>query len=177
MRRNRNLSKILQDALVEVPPPSLVGLSRRLGYSSPWVLRSHEPVLCDRIKEQHKRFKQQQIAELKTKALAALSEDPVPPLSEVARRLQVSIKFTRKHFLELAKRITEQHRITAKAETQRQHRKAYEVVMRVAVQMSKEGIYPSRREVCARLPDGICRGWKLLSAAIGSAQKTLGFGG
>jgi hypothetical protein len=39
--------------------------------------------------------------------------------------------------------------------TQRQHRKAYEVVTRVAVQMSKEGIYPCRREVCARLPDGI----------------------
>jgi hypothetical protein len=177
MRRKKNLDKVLQDALVEIPPPSLVDLGRRLGYSSSWVLRSCEPVLCDLIKEQHKKFKQRQIAELKTKAAAALSEDPVPPLSEVARRLQISIKFTRKHFLELAKRITEQHRITARVETQRQHREAYEVVMRVVFQLNKEGIYPCRREVCARLPDWICKKWQLLSAAIGSAQKTLGFRG
>jgi hypothetical protein len=175
MRRKRNLSKVLRDALLEVPAPSLGDLSRRLGYSNPYVLRSREPVLCNRMKAQYKRFKQLHIAELKTKVAAALSEYPVPPLFEVARRLQVSVKFTRKHFSELAKRIIEQHRITARADTQRKHREAYEAVMRVAVQLNKEGIYPCRREVCARLTDKICGKWELLTAAIRSAQKSLGF--
>jgi hypothetical protein len=177
LKRERTLSRVLKDALVEVPPPNLTDLRRRLGYSSSSVLRSHEPELCDRIMERHKRFQQQRIAELKTKAAAALSENPVPSLSEVIRRLQLSIWFIRKHFPELAKQIAERHRITAKADTQRQHRKAYEVVMRLAFEMSKEGIYPSIEEVYARLPKGVCREWRLLSEAVCSAQKTLGFDG
>jgi hypothetical protein len=35
LKRERTLSRVLKDALVEVPPPNLTDLRRRLGYSSP----------------------------------------------------------------------------------------------------------------------------------------------
>lgn len=49
MKRIRSLRirQTLEGALNEFPAPTLVDLSRRLGYSTSTVLRAHEPDLCD----------------------------------------------------------------------------------------------------------------------------------
>lgn len=48
------IRRTLEDALHEHPAPTLTKLSRRLGYSSPNVLRAHEPDLCEQLSARHR---------------------------------------------------------------------------------------------------------------------------
>ena len=52
--RPARMRQVLENALREHPTPTLIELSRRLGYSCSTVLRAHEPDLCNQLIAQHR---------------------------------------------------------------------------------------------------------------------------
>jgi hypothetical protein len=105
----KKINSVLQAALGEQPAPSLQEVFRRLGcQSTGYYYYYNYPDLCFAIA---KRFKSQRnkpfnIGSERKRLQAALVEQPPPPFSEVARRLNHNREFVRRKFPELSKAIT-----------------------------------------------------------------------
>lgn len=105
----KKINSVLRAALGEQPAPSLQEVFRRLGCrSTGYYYYYNYPDLCFAIA---KRFKSQRnkpfnIGTERKRLQAALVEQPPPPFSEVARRLNHNREFVRRKFPELSKAIT-----------------------------------------------------------------------
>ena len=87
----------LSAALQEDPPPSLVELTHRLNYSSPSLLRRHQPKICELLEETHLTYMQKKNADLEKEATTMLLETPVPSLRTVCRRLDTTVWMMKKY--------------------------------------------------------------------------------
>ncbi|MBZ5727323.1 MAG: TniQ family protein [Acidobacteriia bacterium] len=73
----------LEQALQETPAPSLRQMAKRLGFSAACVLKAHAPGLYDKLKARWQAYAEACRAELRTKLLAVLEENPPPSLKSV----------------------------------------------------------------------------------------------
>src|SRR5664280_3264187 len=96
--RSLKICRTLGGALDESPAPTLVELSRRLGYSTSTVLRAHEPDLCDLLARRRRNHVKKYRSDLKKAAKAALNETPVPSARDLCKRLGVTVWFMGKYF-------------------------------------------------------------------------------
>jgi uncharacterized protein (TIGR03435 family) len=79
----------LEQALQDMPAPSLRQLAQRLGFSSQCVLKAHAPAPYQKVKARWKTYAETRRAELRIKLVAALEEDP-PPSLRTRRRVSLS---------------------------------------------------------------------------------------
>ena len=168
------IRRILEDALHEHPAPTLTKLSRRLGYSSPNVLRAHEPDLCAQLSARHRVHVIECRADLESQAAAALSESPAPSLRDVCRRLGITVFFMNKYFPAVRQAIAEHHRRWALSTTARRREKLFLDVRNVAAELQGRGFYPSVNKIVERLPAESCREWKTITLAVREARAVLG---
>lgn len=164
----------LANALDEQPPPTLSNLSRRLGYSTSTVLRTHEPALCDHLMARRRAHVLERRAALEQAAVAALGETPVPSVQDLCKRLGITDWFMTKYFPAVRRLVAERHRQCASVETQHRHERLLRDVHRIAVELWDQNLYPSAPRITERLPNGSCREWKALTLAIREAQRALG---
>jgi hypothetical protein len=176
MKRIRSLRirKTLEGALNEFPAPTLVDLSRRLGYSTSAVLRAHEPGLCDLLAIRHRDNVGKYRSDLKRAAKAALNETPIPSVRDLCKRLGVTVWFMGKYFPTVRQRIAEKRRRVASESTSRRRDKLFQDTYNIAAELQRQGEYPSINRIREKLPEGSCTEWKTLSLAAHAARRALG---
>lgn len=172
--RLEQMRRALERALRENPAPTLVDLSRRLGYSSSTVLRAHEPHLCDQLAARHRAHLTKCRADLEAKAKAALGEIPVPTVRDVCKRLAITLWFMNKYFPAVRRMIAMQHRRWAAAKTDHQHQLLLRDIRAIAAELQSHGLYPSVTRIVKHLPEMSRSNWKAITSAIREARKTLG---
>ena len=155
------------------PAPTLADLGHRLGYSTSAVLRAHEPGLCDQLARRRRAQVSKRRADLKTKAEAALLENPVPSVRDLCDRLRITMWFMETYFPDLKRAIAGQHRRCVSAETTRRREKLLQNVRDVVSELRSQGLYPSINRIVERLPEGSCRTWKSVTWAIREARDAL----
>jgi AraC-like DNA-binding protein len=172
--RPEKMRRALEKALRENPAPTLVDLSRRLGYSSSTVLRAHEPHLCDQLAARHRAHLTKCRADLEAKAKAALGEIPVPTVRDVCKRLAITLWFMNKYFPAVRRMIAMQHRRCVAAKTDHQHQLLLRDIRAIAAELQSHGLYPSVTRIVKHLPEMSRSNWKAITSAIREARKTLG---
>ena len=175
MKRIRSLRihQTLKGALNESPAPTLVDLSRRLGYSTSTVLRAHEPDLCDLLARRHRDNVRKYRSDLKRAARAALNETPIPSVRDLCRRLGVTVWFMGKYFPSVRHMIAEKRRRVATESTKRRREKLLQDTYNIAAELQRRGEYPSINRIREELPEGSCTEWKTLSLATHAARYAL----
>jgi transcriptional regulator with XRE-family HTH domain len=109
---SRLVIKTLRSAMKEQPPPSLQSVFRRLGCKDTgYYYYSNYFDLCTAIAQRYKEFRNKpfdkKITEKQLKA--ALTEDPAPSFSSVAKRLGHKRDFFRQKYPEIARAIASRH--------------------------------------------------------------------
>jgi hypothetical protein len=175
MKRIRSLRirQTLEGALNESPAPTLVDLSRRLGYSTSTVLRAHEPDLCDLLAIRHRESVRKYRSDLKRAAKAALNEAPVPSVRDLCRRLGVTVWFMGKYFPSVRHMIAGKRRRVATESAKRRREKLLQDTYDIAAELQRRGEYPSINRIREELPEGSCTEWKTLSLATHAARQAL----
>jgi hypothetical protein len=175
MKRSRSLRvrQTLEGALNEFPAPTLVDLSRRLGYSTSTVLRAHEPDLCDLLARRHRDYVRKYRSDLKRAAKAALNETPIPSVRDLCKRLGVTVWFMGKYFPSVRHMIAEKRRRVATESTKRRREKLLQDTYNIAAELQRRGECPSINRIREELPEGSCTEWKTLSLATHAARQAL----
>jgi AraC-like DNA-binding protein len=171
--RHKRMRRALKEALREDPAPTLVDLSRRLGYSSSAVLRAHEPHLCDQLAARHRAHLTRCRADLEAKAKAALGEIPVPTVRDVCKRLAITLWFMNKYFPAVRRMIAMQHRRCVAAETEHRHQLLFHEIRTIAVELQSQGLYPSVTKIVERIPERSRSDWTVVTLALREARKAL----
>ena len=167
------IRQTLEGALNESPAPTLVDLSRRLGYSTSTVLRAHEPDLCDLLARRRRNNVTKYRSDLKRAAKAALNETPIPSVRDLCKRLGVTVWFMGKYFPAVRHMIAEKRRRVASESTKRRREKLFQDTHTIAAQLQRRGEYPSINRIREELPEGSCAEWKTLSLATHAARQAL----
>ncbi len=171
--RTQGIRQTLEGALSESPAPTLVELSRRLGYSTSAVLRAHEPYLCNRLARRRQKNLKKYRSDLKRAAKAALNETSIPSVRELCRCLGVTVWFMGKYFPSVRHMIAEKRRRVAAKNTRSRRKKLFQDTHTIAVKLQKRGEYPSVNRIRAELPEGSYTEWKTLSLATHAARQAL----
>ena len=169
------IRRTLEDALHEHPAPTLTKLSRRLGYSTSTVLRTHEPDLCDQLLARYRAHVVECRADLERKAVASLSEVRAPSVRDVCKRLGITVFFMNKYFPAVRQAIAEKHRRWVMCATAQRHQKLFLDIRSIATDLRRTGCYPSVNKIVERLPPGSCCEWKAFNLAVREARQALGF--
>ena len=172
--RLESMRQALEGALNESPAPTLVELSRRLGYSTSTVLRAHEPDLCDLLARRHRNNVRKYRSDLKRAAKAALNETPIPSVRDLCTRLGVTVWFMGKYFPSVRHMIAEKRRRVFSENTKLRREKLFQDTCTIAAELQRRGEYPSVNRIREKLPEGSCTEWKTLSLATHAARQALG---
>jgi AraC-like DNA-binding protein len=172
--RRETMRGVLENALHEDPPPTLVDLSCRLGYSSSTVIRMYEHDLCDQLAERHKAHRKKRREDIREAAVAMLTEKPVPSVGDVCKRLGITRFFIGKYFPETRNLVAEQHRLSMSDETTRRREVLFRDVRNIIVDLQSRGLYPTVNKIVDSLPAGSSREWIAIQGAVREARKSLG---
>ena len=172
--RMQDMRQILENALYENPVPTLTDLSRRLGYSSSVVLRAHEPDLCDQLRAQYRAHAVKHRADIEREAAAALEETPVPSVTALCKRLNITKWFMHQYFPAVRQAIATHHRQWVSSETTRRRAKLFQDVRNIATSLQNQGLCPAANRIVDLLPSGSSREWKAINRAISATRKSLG---
>lgn len=142
--------KVLQSALSEQPPPSLQCILRRLGCRDTgyYYYLSYSD-LCLAVARRYMESRNKPFDKMIDGKLLqdALSEDPPPPLLELAKRLHHSREFVRRKFPELSKAIVARYTQYQSA-LRKERAEALRQIMRDAVRhIIASGLYVSAAKV------------------------------
>ncbi len=132
----------LKRALQEVPPPSLLTMSKRLGFSATH-LRRRAPILCQELMARQQPYAAQRNADLENNLMAALGETPPPSLSSVYTRLGTSGWIVSTNFPSLRVAIAERYRQYRKQEIQASRDAVRQETRQVVGNLHEQGPCPS----------------------------------
>ncbi len=171
--RPERMRRTLKQALCEHPAPTLVDLSRRLGFSSSSVLRTHEPALCNKLAARHRACLMKRRADVEAEAKATLGEDPVPSVRDVCKRLEITVWFMNKYLPAVRRMIAVQHRQCVATETKRQRDLLFHGIHCIVAEIQSCGLSPTVSRVVERIPEGSRSNWKFITSATRQARKVL----
>jgi hypothetical protein len=163
----------MEQALQEIPAPSVKKLAKRLGFSAECVLKAHAPALYEKVKARYRSYAETCRAELQIKLEAALEENPPPSLRCIYARFGVTESIVNTSFPELRREIGLRHQ-----QYQRQQSQARRAAVRAEIRdivraLLAEGICPSVPHVTSRLKTGSLREWRVVGKAVTDARKEL----
>jgi hypothetical protein len=146
----KEITRALKSALKEDPPPSLQRVFRRLGCrDTGYYYYSNHSKLCFAVAQRYLNHRNNPFdRDIDCKCLqAALTEDPPPSFSEVAKRFNHSREFVRRKFPELSKAVTVRYLnyqiVLRKNKAERLRR----VIREAAEQIVTAGLYVSEARV------------------------------
>jgi DNA-binding Xre family transcriptional regulator len=148
--RPEEVLRALESALKESPPSSLQSILRRLGcQDTGYYYYRHYRELCFAITDRFKKYRNNPFNrdEDRERLEAALSEEPPPSFSEVARRFRHNREFIRLKFPELSKAVTTRY-AHYQIVLRKQNAERLRYVIRKAVeQLTASGVYASEARV------------------------------
>lgn len=101
----------LDKALLEDPPPSLLQIARRHGIGTVKTLKKYCPALERELAARQATFRNARDARRRAALEQALTENPVPSLADVAKRLRLSKALLRAQFHDLCAALGERYRM------------------------------------------------------------------
>jgi hypothetical protein len=160
-------------ALREDPPPSLLTVVRRLGFSTSTVLRENEPELTSQIAARYRGSFKERGADLTKKAEPIIAENPPPSVKELSRRLGISKAMMDKYAPELRNGIALRYREWMAGEKKRRHKELFQEIHEIAAKLDRHGFCPSPRRILKLLSPGHKAGWHVINNAICEARAAL----
>lgn len=142
---------ILQLALKESPPPTVVSVAKRIGCNAV-SLRHHFLEIIRQLVSRYNNYWRStdwQLAEAQLKE--ELFKDPPRSMSEVARSLGLCQRGLRRRFPELTKAIARRFEGYAKARKEKRKEQLRQEILKIVAMLNSEGIYPSVKRVAARV--------------------------
>jgi hypothetical protein len=113
-------------------------------------------------------------ADLEREAAAALEETPVPSVTALCKRLNITKWFMHQYFPAVRQAVATQHRQWVSSETTRRRAKLFQDVRNIATSLQSQGLCPAANRIVDLLPRGSSREWKAINRAISDARKSLG---
>jgi AraC-like DNA-binding protein len=145
-RQVRRIEAALRSALTGDPPPSVKSLSKRVGFSDSWAYH-HFPALCRALGACRSKRKHRELAIIQSELRAALSEEPVPSLAVLCKRVGKSISHLASLFPSLYRRLRKRYAARRAGEVAQRHAAYCMELRRVVSELEAQGIYPSRQRV------------------------------
>ncbi|MDQ3258499.1 MAG: hypothetical protein M3R15_32225 [Acidobacteriota bacterium] len=115
----REMEAMLEAALAEEPPPSMVTLSRRCEGGRGGALRNNYPALCVAVLARHMAYVKEEMEKVPDKLAAALVEEPPRTMIEVAKRLGYDQSTLRKKYSSLCQAIAARYKAYRKERSER----------------------------------------------------------
>jgi hypothetical protein len=144
------VKKALQSALKEQPPPSLQNILRRLGCrDTGYYYYSNYYDLCVAVARRYMERRNKPFDRIIDGRLLqdALSEDPPPSLSELARRLHHGREFLRQKFPELSKAVVGRYIQYQNALKEKRADALRQTIRQAVTHITAAGLYVSARKV------------------------------
>jgi hypothetical protein len=163
----------LEQALQEIPAPSLKKLAQRLGFSAECVLKAHAPALYKKVKARYTSYAETCRAELQIKLEAVLEENPPPSLKSIYARFGVTESIVNTSFPELRREIGLRHQQYQRQLSQARRDAVRAEIREVVRTLHAQGICPSVPRVTSRLKSGSLREWRVVGKAVTDARKEL----
>ncbi|MHB8413218.1 MAG: hypothetical protein ACYDDI_14900 [Candidatus Acidiferrales bacterium] len=163
--------RTLETALLEDPVPKLSELCKRLGYAHSETLRTHFPVLYDRILARRRALRDQLILELRKTLQASLLEWPVPSLAAMCKRTGRSRSSLLDLCPEESRAIQSRYWPSIKETSRRRREQLASEVREIVRELHRQGIRPTAERVTRLLGKTTLREWKALNAAVKAARQ------
>ena len=173
-RRFVALQQAVAAASVEDPPPTLHGLSRRLGFQNSGTLRLWFREETDRVLAARARHAHQETAKLRAALLAILRGESAPTLSSVAHQLCLSVSNLAEKCPDLCRAIRSRYLRGQKERTREREQLLNEEVCRIARSLHAKGQVPTEPRVMRLLSKGSLRQWAAVRRAVKMARQLLG---
>ncbi len=163
----------LEEALQEIPPPSLLELAKRLGFSAACVLKARAPDLYEKVKQHRQAHEETRRLELRGKLEAVLIGNPPPSLKSVYSRLGVTESIVNTCLPELREAIALRHRHHQQQQAELRRDAVRAEIRDIVRRLHTEGICPSVPRVTSQLRPGSLREWRVVGEAVAEARKEL----
>jgi len=163
----------LQQALQQMPPPSLREVATRLGFSAACVLKAHAPALYENLKARRQACVDMCRADLRNKLQAALEENPPPSLTSIYPRLGVTESIVNTSFPQLRQEIGLRHVQYRRQQSQARREAVRAEIREIVHTLHAQGICPSVPRVTSLLQRGSLREWMVVHNAVNDARKEL----
>jgi hypothetical protein len=141
----------LRAALEEDPPPSATGLSKRLEYSSPNVLRHNFPELYGALLARGAAYQAERRRKIHAYLLETLAGNSAPQVLEVCAKIGLSPSRAYVCYPELCHAIAAKHRQHEKALLAQHRARLCDEVSKIVSALHEHGEYPSYSRVQAAL--------------------------
>ncbi len=142
---------ILQIALKEIPPPSVVAVAQRIGCNAVSLRHHFLKIIRQLVSRYNNYWRNTDWQLVETHLKEELSKDPAPSMSEVARSLGLSPRGLRTRFPELTKAIARRFEGYVEARVERRKESLRQEISKIVDTLNSEGIYPSVKRVAARV--------------------------
>ncbi len=174
IHRKQDMRRALENARTENPPPSLMQIARRFGFTSENMLTATFPVICASHKQWRQNWLEQQRTKLRLSIREWIAAQPAATVAAVSLHFGVSKAYLQLYFpeenAELVRRSAERERIA------REHRDAVlrKEIFEIVRKLREQDIYPSLQRVKSALTPGLPRSWLLLRPIIDEAKSQFG---
>lgn len=170
------MGSALTAALTEDPPPGLGELCERLGYCRPIVLRRQFNSLCDELLERRRKYRLDQIEQLRQQLLGLSLESPAVSLEEACRRVGYSRQQLIRLCPEEAAAIVAHYDRACREDAQQRVEELHRQVRQIVRRLHEEGKFPSAKRVISLLGKSTSQDWWERTAAIRAARAELNDG-
>jgi hypothetical protein len=142
---------VLQAALKESPPPSVVAVVQRIGCNAVSLRHHFLRIIRQLVSRYNNYWRNTDWQLVETRLKEELTEYPPHSVSEVARSLGVSPRGLRPRFPEITKAIARRFEGYVKARMEMRKELLLQEIPKIVATFNSEGIYPSVKRVAARV--------------------------
>ena len=169
LRRREELRPALEAARTESPPPSLMQIARRLGFSSEAVLLTAYPEMCASHRQWRRAWFEEQRGHLRVAIREWIAAQPAPTLNSVYLHFDISSCYFQSRFpeekAEVVRRSAERARMDGERRAVLMRQEVFETVRK----LHEERIFPSLSRVKSALSQDLAGHTPQLRAAIDEA--------
>jgi AraC-like DNA-binding protein len=145
----------LETARAEIPPPSLMQIARRLGFSSEEELLTADPEMCASHRQWRRKWIEEQRDDLRRSIQEWLATEPAPTVTAVCLHFDISSCYFQSRFpdekAEVVRRATERVRIERELRALLMRNEVFEIVRK----LREERTFPSLARVKSKLSQNL----------------------
>jgi AraC-like DNA-binding protein len=167
------IETVLEQALREIPPQSLLQLAQQIGFSTSCVLKAHAPILYEEFKKYRQVYETRQRVELRDKLAAVLLECPPPSLRSIYSRFGVTESIMNTNFPDLRRKIRLRYLQHQRRQSEARRDALRTEVREIVGMLHNQGVCPSVPRVTNLLKSGSLREWGIICSAVNDARKEL----
>lgn len=149
VQKKKMIENGLKEALKEIPPPRLQEVAQRVGYKQAVSLSQLYPKECSEIMSRYRRYQELYNEKLQAELFNALNLSPPIQLYKVAKLIGYPQAFIKKRFPDLCTKIAIKFQEYKSECRLNEQQLLYDKIWSIALDLHKQGVYPSRDKVIA----------------------------